>query len=214
MTNLPKILYRAFSSEKYAIEFVKKGRFRLGLIDQYVKIEDEKRVDQTEGKSSSYVKSTIPHVVMNKKTKEISKVEYKPGYLNVVGSHVNPLYLLCTSGEKVDLNFLRKIGSFIVRINDPLALLDDIQNAKPVDTKMEITGKCKIEKVLYTKGQVEDFDPDSMEAIKRSYTQKPPSYQNECEYRFIVTARPLIKEFPDDFIFYDLNHKIEYLDLI
>jgi len=193
MTNLPKILYRAFSSEKYAREFINKGRFRLRLIDQYVTIKDKKRVDQTEGKSSSYINSTNAHVV---------------------GFFVDHLYLLCTSGEEVDLNFLRTFGSFIVRINDPLALLEDIQKVKPVNTKMEITQKCKIEKVLYTKGQVEDFDPDSMEAIKRTFSQKPPSYQNECEYRFIVTTRPLIEEFLDDFIFYDLNHKIEYLDLI
>jgi hypothetical protein len=62
MTNLPNILYRTFSSEKYAKEFINKVRFRLGLIEQYVKIEDKKRLDQTEGKSCSYVKSTIPHV--------------------------------------------------------------------------------------------------------------------------------------------------------
>ncbi len=215
MNIMPKALCRAFSSEIYAKEFVEHGRFRLGHINLYVQIEDKKRRDQTEGQSSSYVKSTIPQVTINKKNMKISKVEYEPGYLKVVGSSLDHLYLLCTSGEQVDLNLLRKcMGPSIVRINDPNALLRDIHNSNPINSKMEIIRKCKIEKILYSKGQIEDFDPNSFEAVKRSWIQKPPSFRKECEYRFIVTAKPLGNGSPDDFLFYELNRKLEYLDLI
>ena len=196
------------------MDLVDNGKFRLGLIDHYTEIEDENRIDQSEGESNSYVKSKIAHVTMNKENMEISKVEYKPGYLNFVASQLNPLYLLCTSGEDVDLNYLRKMGSFIVRINDPVALLNDIENAKPINSKMEKIGKCVIEKVLYTKGQIESFDPDSKEAVYRSFIQKPSSYEKECEYRFIVTTRPLLNETPDKFLFYDFNRKLDYLNIL
>lgn len=212
--NLPKILYRTFSKEIYALDFINNGRFRLGLIDHYAKIEDEKRIDQTEGESSSYVKTTVQDVTINQAKSEISLVEDKSGYLHVRGSRVNPLYLLCTSGKEVDLDFLREMGGFVVRVNDPTALLNDIENAEPINSKMEKRGKCIIEKVLYTKGQIENFDPDSIDAVKRSYTQKPPSFKNECEYRFIVTTIPLLGEDADKFLFYNLNRKLEYLEII
>lgn len=214
MKKIPQMLFRAFSSKIYAMDLVDNGKFQMGLIDHYTEIEDKKRIDQTEGKSNSLVKATIPNVTINTANGKILKIESKPGLLNVVGSHLNPLYLLCTSDENVDLNYLRKMGPFIVRINDPIAFLNDIDNAEPIGSKMKKTGKCIIEKVLYTKGLTESFDPDSMEAVKRSYIQKPRTYEKECEYRFIVTTKPLLSGTPDKYLYYDFNRKLDYLDLL
>jgi len=75
---------------------------------------------------------------------------------------------------------------------------------------MEIVGKCKIEEVRYTKGDVVEIDPDSFEAVKLSYAQKPRTYEKECEIRFIVTALPPADHKPDMYLNYKLGYEIDY----
>ena len=210
----PKLLYRAFSSKRYAEDFFYEGKFRLGLLEYYIDIEDENIKDESEGRSSSYVNSLIPNVTMNKETGEITKTKYKPGLLNVVGSHINPLYLFCASSEHIEFHILKKFGNHIVRINDPIALLNDIDMARPKNSRMEKVGRCTIEQVLYTKGQIEDFDPDSIEAVKRCYIQKPPTFKEECEFRFVVTTIPMVNAELDKFLLYELCRSLDYTEIL
>jgi hypothetical protein len=47
---IPPHLYRGFTKEMYAMNFLNEGKFRLGLLEYYRTIEDNNRRDETEGK--------------------------------------------------------------------------------------------------------------------------------------------------------------------
>lgn len=194
---IPSFLYKGFSKENYAIDFLKKGKLRLGLLEYYKTIEDETRRDRSEGKSESIVKKYLPELTL---------------YLK--GKHINPLYLFCTSGPNVDLNYIKANWPFVVKISDPEKLKNSIDNNKPLNTKMKMTNRCKIEEIRYTKGEIVEIDPNSIEAVKLSYAQKPRSYEKECEYRYIVTALPPKDHNSDLYIDYELGHEIYYASLV
>ena len=177
----------------YAIDFLTKGKFRLGLLEYYKTIEDDNRRDESEGKSESIVKQYLPDFTI---------------YLK--GTHINPLYLFCTSGADVNLEYMRAKWPFVVKISDPEKLKNSLDENKPLNTKMKIVSKCKIEEVRYTKGEAVEIDPESIEAVKLSYAQKPRLYEKECEFRYIVTALPPPNHKPDMYLDYKLGYEINY----
>jgi len=181
----------------------------------YKNIEDNHRRDITEGESSSYVESMLPTFSFDKKTKEFSPPSHTPGLLHIKGSQINPTYLLCTSGPNVDLNHMkRNFGKYIVKINEPLKLLQDINTATTINSKMELTGKCILCPVSYTKGDIIEINPDSIEAIRLNYLQKPSSCIEDCEYRYIIKIKPCVNSQPEEFIYFDLQRELNYLEMI
>lgn len=194
---IPKYLYRGFSEEKYAIEFIEKGKFRLGRPQYYKTIEDVSRRDESEGKSESIVKKYLPDFT-----------------LRLTGTYGNPLYLFCTSGPNVDLDYIKGKWPYIVKITDPEKLKKSLCAIKPINTKMETTGRCMIKEVSYTKWEAIDIDPDSIEAVKLTYTQKPRSYEKECEFRYIVTTLPPLNHKPDTFLEYNFGNRIDYASFV
>jgi len=215
MKEYPVFLYRSFKEKEFAHEFIEHGKFRLGLMSFYRKMEDNCRRDLTEGKSSSYINAILPSVTIDKSTTNILPLDYSPGLLHLKGVHINPIYLLCTSGPNVDLDYMRrKFGEYIVKINDPFKLLTAFNNAKPICSDMELVGKCILEKVCYTKDQVLEIDPDSMDAVKLCYLQKPPEFIRDCEYRYLITSKPCVNNDPKDFIYFDFNRRLDYLEMI
>jgi len=194
---IPPYLYKGFRKEKYAIEFLEKGKFRLYLLEYYRIIEDENRRDESEGQSESIVSKYLPDFTL---------------YLK--GSHINPLYPFCTSGPNVDLQYMKAKWPYVVKISDPKKLKQFLTEKKPVNTKMGIFGRCRLEKVSYTKREPIDIDPDSFEAVRLTYIQKPRSYENECEFRYIITALPPANHQPDKFLEYNFGIKIDYASFI
>lgn len=125
------------------------------------------------------------------------------------------MYLLCTSGPDVNLDYVRrKFGDYIIKINDPMKLLSALNNTIPVCSGMEFVGKCVLEKVFYTKDNISEIDPDSIDAVKLCYLQKPPKFSRECEYRYLITARPCVNNDPEEFIYFDFNRSLDYMELI
>jgi hypothetical protein len=195
---IPHYLYKGFTKKKYAIDFLKKGKFRLGLLQCYKTIEDDNRRDESEGKSESIVEQYLPDFIL---------------YLK--GIHINPLYLFCTSGPDVDLEYMKAKWPFVVKISDPKKLKNSLNENKPLNTKMKIVNKCKIEEVRYTKGEAVEIDPESIEAVKLSYAQKPRSYEKECEFRYIVNALPPLNHKHDIFYLdYKLGYEIDYASFV
>ncbi len=191
----PSHLFRAFDSERYAREFVDCGRFRLGSLEYYKTIEDCGRRDEKEGTSSFITPEGL-----------------------IVGGMVgnNPVYLLCTSGPDVDLEYLRgkkKKRELVVRINDPYQLLADIRNAVPVE-RVKLWGKCELEVVSYTRDGVLKIDPDSPEALYLDHRQKSQVYCNEFEYRYVVFTYPPLEGKPSSFLNYELGRPLAYLEVL
>lgn len=198
MDNEPDFLYRAFEEEIHAIEFLERGKFRLGLLDVYKTIEEKHRRDQTEGTSNTYIETDFPDILCE-----------------LGGVDIMPKYLMCTSSSKAEGSYIREnFGKYIVKINEPMIFLNDIFNSRPCNSEMTFVGKPKFKEVRYSKGQIQNIDPESMEAITLTYTQKPPSFKNDCEYRYIVTALPCIKTKPEKYINYELNRRLNYLEIV
>ncbi len=214
MNNEPTFLYRAFQRKEHAILFLE-GNFRLSLLIYYKEIEDKERRDKSEGQSSSYIKRNLLSVTLDKRTMEVTSTNHTPGLLHLTGAHIDPMYLMCTCGPDAELNYIRKnFGEYVVKINAPKKLLEDINISRPLNSKMEFIRKCVLERVRYTKDQIQNLDPDSIDAVKLSYLQKPPCFSRDFEYRYIVTAKPCINEEPETFIWYNLNQKLDYLEII
>ncbi len=214
MVTSPTFLYRAFEEEQHAEDFVKLGKFRLGLMDTYKSIEDRSRRDRREGMSSSYVKTSVTEVKISRETNEVIGTESVPGRLHVRGTFIEPIYLLCTSGPTVDLTRLKKeLGSWVVRINNPSCFLSELCNAIPTNPNIEL-GKCSMEAVSYTKDEDVDIDPDSFESVGLNWIQKPRDLDWQCEYRYVVKTRRVVGREPDSHLFYDFNAAILYAEIL
>ncbi|MCK4911629.1 MAG: hypothetical protein KAR83_08290, partial [Thermodesulfovibrionales bacterium] len=206
----PKILYKSYKKEKYANDFISRGKFRLGRIDFYKNIEDNARCDKSEGESSSFVSGDVPYVAINDKLVETHQ-GFKKGYFHLSGTHLNPQYLFCTSGPQVDLDWLREnMGEYIVVINNPVMFLEHIRLNSPITPKIKLSGIPFIDEVVYNKGEVVEINSDSMEAVRLTWKQKPVSYCKECEWRVVVTTEMV--DTPDKYIEYDFKKRIEYAE--
>jgi hypothetical protein len=190
--NLP-FLYRAYKHSRHAKQFIEAGKVRLRIMIDYRIIEDAHRRDEGEGVSSWYVENGG----------------------HIIGQHINPLYLFCTAGPNADLAYLRsKYGKSIVRINDPLRLLVDLNNHRPRPYRIKVVSKCKIEPVSYTKDEVLNTDPNTFEAIRLSYAQKGTENLIDQEYRYIVQTEPDGETTPDRFLYYDFGGPIGYVEMV
>ncbi len=214
MSRFPIILYRAFEERQHAEDLVNLGKFRLGLMETYKSIEDRSRQDKREGESSSYIKTNVREVKIDRETMEVIDIKSVPGRLHLRGSLIEPIYLMCTAAPTVDLTYLReKFGNWIVRINDPGRLLSDLCNAMPTNPNVEI-GECSLEAVSYTKDEDVGSDPESFEAVRLNWTQKPRDSCRDCEYRYVVKTRRVVGRDPDPYLFYDFNAPIRYTEIL
>jgi hypothetical protein len=200
--SLPGFLYRAFQDENQALEFVKQGRFRLGLLRYYTEIEDNSRRDKTEGTSEVRIPGND---ILGLCESSFS------------ATWMNPLYVLCCFGPDVDLNHAYKtFGKYVVKIKAPSCLLDDLNCNSPIGSRMKLVDKFELQKVEYTKGQRQQIDVESIEACRMSYYQKPSEYSKDHEWRYVVRAvhEELGFNEPEKFIQYDLCRSLNYLELV
>jgi hypothetical protein len=119
--DVPDVLYRGFSALEHARAFVDKGDIRFGWLEGYRTIEDPGRRDQNEGKALLHT-PTIP--------------EHCEG--------LNKVYVLCCS---VDPAYVASKFPYIVRINNPEALVADIRDyvsSHPVVKNPRIYAKGEI----------------------------------------------------------------------
>jgi hypothetical protein len=191
----PPFLYRVLTERKFAEDFLTRGYFRLGLIDYYKKIEDPNRRDKNE-RESNYL------------------FPCETGHCHAGGTFIGPIYLLCTHGPKADSCHVKSKGEFLIKINDPERFLVDLDAAIPLDSTIELIGKPSLEKIRYTKGEVDSIDPESKEALRLDYSQKTPSDNRDDEYRYIFFARQPLKGEPPEFIYFYLGRSLKYLELL
>lgn len=157
----PKLLYRAFTDLCHAQQFVDEGRFRIGRLDKYRTVENAARVDSSEG---------LGHYVDADGISE----HFEFG---------NAIYILCCSSENVDLAVLRrKMGPFVIQINDPEQLARDIA-AFLHENNVKLFGEIQCRMVSYTKGKLNIDKLDAMERAELSIVQKPPFFAEDCEQR-------------------------------
>jgi len=164
----PSPLLRFLAKEEYAQSLIA-GEVRFGRLEYYKTIEDSRR-DEAEGTAAFDWSASNP-------------VHYQ-------GVSLNSHFILCTSHPEVDRAVLIKrfTAPYIVRINDPLALLERISAAWSADPRA--LGLCAIHPVVYNKGETLEPTPALIPPQNYPYCQKPKNpFDVEKEFRYVLTCK-------------------------
>ena len=108
----------------------------------------------------------------------------KMGYREESGGSNNPRFCFCTSLPDVDHNHMKTLGKYIVKINNPKKLAEDINNYFANNGK----GKFLIEgmDIVYNKREESDRQLTNSEKADLAYKQKPESFSSDCEFRIVA----------------------------
>ena len=141
---------------------------RFGRLDYYKTIEDSRK-DEAEGTATFDWSASHP-------------VHYE-------GVSLNSHFILCAAHPEADRSVLiERFGSCIVRINDPMALLERINIAWSADPRA--SGVCVIHPVVYNKGESLEPTPSLIPPENYSYCQKPRKpFEVEKEFRYVLTCK-------------------------
>lgn len=181
---LPSTLLRAFETEEYARQFVE-GRLRFGSLVHYKRTED-RRQDTTEGRA------VLRLVEGSRRT---------PAYYSL--SSPNPHYVICAFHPETCSCAITEYGKFVVCISDPVTLLKRICEAWGYDDRKSLSSPASIWPVLYNKGDEVEPASDTLYSGCLVYTQKPPRYAADREYRYVLKCRSGVKN--DDFLTLDVG---------
>ena len=211
---MPEYVYKAFPREGFADEFIGAGRFRIGSLKHYKTIEDDNRIDKTEGEASYTFEDDLQQIHITLDSEE-TRTSTKRGQMHVSGSWGNPTYIFCTSLPGTDLDYLRdRFGRYIVRISNVEQFIHGMQEAIRRTTYPFIgNGHVRGRTVEYSKDLELPADLEEVASCELAYYQKPPEYSCEQEYRFVAMMDAINPpdELPD-FIELDFGGNIEYAE--
>lgn len=184
MTDIPSALLRFFEREEYARRFVA-GQLRFGLLGYYRTVEGSRR-DVGEGRASLYWALRAPQAIIDAQSGQIVGQTAPDRRVHYSGVSLNPYYALCTSHFEANIPLLAtKFGKFIVRMSDPVALLDRI---KAVWHKHDwsLENSAFIAPVEYNRDGLLEPDPYFLAPPHYFYSQKSELYREEREYRYLL----------------------------
>jgi len=168
---LPGSLLRFFFEEEHARQFVA-GKVRFGILEYYRGIEDKRR-DDSEGRSSVYFKAPQP--------------------VHATYTSLNRFYILSTAHPETSIPCLtKKYGRFVVRIDSPIVLLERIKAAWQVHD-LAVDRGAFVTDVEYTKDELREADPYFRSPPHLVYSQKPKSYEDDREYRYLIKCKIDVK---------------------
>ncbi len=158
MCETPECLYRVFTDEKIANEFLLHGKIWVFSGAKYRHLADNLRRDDNEGLANYLCGLPEPYPI----------AEYAS----------NQFYVFSTFGPKTDLSRMMAFGKYKVKIKSPSRLQEDFNNLKPQNII-----SCVLKPVNYNENRVQkerDF--------WISMTQKKEKYREDCEYRYIFES--------------------------
>jgi len=209
----PRVLYRCFKKKKHALMFIEEGIVRLGLLNYYKNIEDNNRQDESEGEGSVHIPGEVTKFSIGRNDKIVSETK-EQGHLHYRSSSGNAIYILsCVFPPDNDISKISsKFGSYIVRINDPRRLGQDITN-KLWENAEDIRPIIECTKIIYNKGHFlsEEFSKENR--WKLSFIQKPERFNDEYEYRLVaIEFKPALTK--EEFMYVKFGCAIEYAELL
>jgi hypothetical protein len=180
----PDYCYKAFECKEYAESFMDRGTFRMGCQLSYKAIENEQLRDATEGSVSIRVPGIVTYYGFSPGRAEEPICLQKMGHREESGGSSNPRFCFCTFLPKVNRDHMKTLGKYIVNINNPRKLAEDINNyfANKEEGKFVIEGMD----IVYNKGQESDRQLTNNEKADLAYKQKPESFSPDCEFRIVA----------------------------
>jgi hypothetical protein len=165
----PNIIYRVFKKYKHAKEFTQ-GIIRFSTFECYSLSDDPIRQDKTEGES---------HIKNDGLNHHHSFSEY------------NQIYILsfCKTLESAQKS---NFGNFIVIIHNPKELANSITNYLEKQS-FKCFGGVDGNEVLYNYGEEVLTKFNYQELSKLTCFQKPYSYHDENEFRFVIATENIHK---------------------
>lgn len=180
----PEFCYKAFKCKKHAESFMDRGTFRMGCQLSYKVMEDKSLCDPTEGCGSIRVPGIVTHYGFTQDSAEKPIRIQKMGHIEKTGGSVNPRFCFCTCLPEVDHNHIKTLKKYIVKINNPRKLAEDINDyfANNEQGKYSIVGF----NVIYNKGQESGKQLTTNEIVDLDYKQKPERFRDDCEFRIVA----------------------------
>lgn len=208
---VPVPLYKAFSKLEYAEEFCS-GRVRFQAIENYKSIEDETRIDMSEGVGKARYPGESMVVDLAKKT--ISSV---PGEEKIeVATPCKNNYIYCLSlpwGGAHDEG-IEKFGEYIVKIKSPIAFLRGLSIAVRADSKLKHNPpRLEASRVKYDKGGRLLLKPGRSKASRMAWSQKPALFSSEREYRLHFSAGSPYELSSDGVYYIDMAEKYCFCEI-
>lgn len=190
----PEFCYKAYNNKDHAKQFIYKGIFRLNCRYYCRNMEDASRRDPTEGvgltKEPGIV--TVGWVSPNPAEKTIWTKEnsYQEHHIELG----NAIFCLCTCLREVNLDYMKeRFGKYIVKINNPRKLAEDINEYFISKRQRFLIEGCK---VVYNKGQKLNRKLTNNERLDMSYKQKPESFSPDQEFRIVAIKFRELSEQP------------------
>ena len=193
----PEFCYKAYRSEAHAKQFIE-GAFRMNCRFYCREMEDESRRDTTEGNGYTLEPGIVTTGLVSPNPAEKTIWIKEQGYQKHHIDFGNATFLFCGSLPEVNAEYINKFGKYILKINDPRKLAEDIN-----DHLFNIGQRFQIEgcRVIYNKGKKLDRKLSDNERLELPYKQKPEIFINDCEFRIVAIrfGEPC-------------NHECKYLD--
>jgi hypothetical protein len=198
MTDVPSTLLRFFGEREHAHQFIA-GQIRFGLLTDYRKVEDARQDDQ-EGRVSFYWNVKAPQIVLDVQTGLVVGRGESDQNIHYSGFSLNPRFILSTCHPDVDRERLtQKFGRFVVRINDPSLLLQRIK-LEWQKHPWALDDSAFLAPVTYNKDGIVEADPYLIAPPHYSYSQKPQSFEEEREFRYVLTCSVDVERVLPDFV--------------
>ena len=175
--DFPQKLYRVFECFEYAESF-RNGLFRFGNILYYKSLTDLKRRDDSEG-DGRVITNGISHN----------------------SSFCSTSFFLLSFHRSLEAALNNsKMGNYIIEINNCFKIAEGITN-KLNEKPENYFGGIEGVNIEYTFGEESDDRLNHIQLAKLTYSQKPESFKNENEYRFVITK----KYTQENFIYIDID---------
>jgi len=166
--SFPSIVYRVFDNINHAKQFLS-GQIRLSNVNIYRSTEDLKRQDKDEG-SSLFIHNNICH------HSSFSS---------------NSVFVYCFH-RTLRAAKNSKFGQYIIEINNPKQLAISITNLFS-NQNIKYYGGIEGVNIEYTTGGNRIDKLSSIERTSLIYSQKPISYSEEEEFRFVLISEKSLK---------------------
>jgi len=185
----------------------------MGNLRVYSTLEDAERRDSSEGKGHFQRFGTVRSVDFVPGAAD-TFVAQAPGYVHTHTELLNPKFILSCALPGVDVEFLRsRFGTWLVRIDDPRRLAQEISGyLGGLPNRFAGVEGCLVH---YNKGGKVQADLSNIASTRLSYSQKPATFNQEREFRFVVIEMGTpSSRFNENYLPIDLGRALNYVTVI